>query len=341
MKEIKATMPEGVDYSVVYDPTRFVRASISEVVKTLFEATLLVVIVVLVFLQTWRASIIPLVAVPVSLIGTFAVMLMLGFSLNTLSLFGLVLAIGIVVDDAIVVVEMSSGTSRRARPIDAAHKAMDEVSGPIIAIALVLCAVFVPIAFISGLTGQFYRQFALTIAFSTLISAFNSLTLSPALAAILLKPHGAPPDRLTRIIDRLLGWFFRPFNSVFRRGSEKYRRGVARAISRAPVALAVYAALLFFTVVMFRTVPSGFVPTQDKQYLVAFAQLPDAATLDRTDSVIRYMSTVGLKQEGVQDAVAFPGLSINGFVNASKPGSSSSRSRPSRTGPGRTSRGWR
>ena len=321
MKEIKATMPEGVDYSVVYDPTRFVRASISEVVKTLFEATLLVVIVVVVFLQTWRASIIPLVAVPISIVGTFAVLLAFGFSINTLSLFGLVLAIGIVVDDAIVVVEnVERNIEEGLAPIDAAHKAMDEVSGPIIAIALVLCAVFVPIAFISGLTGQFYRQFALTIAFSTLISAFNSLTLSPALAAILLKPHGAPPDRLTRIIDRLLGWFFRPFNSVFRRGSEKYRRGVARAITRAPVALAVYAALLFFTVVMFRTVPSGFVPTQDKQYLVAFAQLPDAATLDRTDSVIRYMSTVGLKQEGVQDAVAFPGLSINGFVNASNAG---------------------
>ncbi len=321
MEEIKATMPEGVTYSVVYDPTRFVRESINEVIKTLFEATLLVVIVVVVFLQTWRASIIPLVAVPVSIVGTFAVLLAFGFSINTLSLFGLVLAIGIVVDDAIVVVEnVERNIEEGHEPIDAAHKAMDEVSGPIIAIALVLCAVFVPIAFISGLTGQFYRQFALTIAFSTLISAFNSLTLSPALAAILLKPHDAPPDGLTRLIDRGLGWFFRPFNAVFKRGSEKYRRGVSRAIAKKPAALAVYVVLLVFTFLMFRAVPTGFVPTQDKQYLIAFAQLPDAATLDRTDKVIRHMSDIGMEQEGVQDAVAFPGLSINGFVNASNAG---------------------
>ena len=258
MAEIKTIMPEGVDYSVVYDPTKFVRESINEVIKTLFEATLLVVIVVVLFLQTWRASIIPLVAVPISIVGTFAVLLMFGFSINTLSLFGLVLAIGIVVDDAIVVVEnVERNIEDGLSPLDAAHKAMDEVSGPIIAIALVLCAVFVPIAFISGLTGQFYRQFALTIAFSTLISAFNSLTLSPALAAILLKPHGAPPDRLTVIIDRLFGWIFRPFNRVFKRGSEKYRNGVKGAIARAPLALGVYAVLLVVTVFMFRIVPDG------------------------------------------------------------------------------------
>ncbi len=321
MEQVKRNMPEGVDYTVVYDPTRFVRESINEVVKTLFEATLLVVIVVVVFLQTWRASIIPLVAVPVSIVGTFAVLLAFGFSINTLSLFGLVLAIGIVVDDAIVVVEnVERNIEEGLSPIDAAHKAMDEVSGPIIAIALVLCAVFVPIAFVSGLTGQFYRQFALTIAFSTVISAFNSLTLSPALAAILLKPHGAPPDGLTRLINRGLGWFFGPFNRVFKRGSERYRNFVGRTIGKAPVALAVYAVLLVFTGIMFRAVPSGFVPTQDKQYLVGFAQLPDAATLDRTDAVIHRMQDIGMEQEGVANSVAFVGLSINGFVNTPNSG---------------------
>ncbi|MGH9896563.1 MAG: efflux RND transporter permease subunit, partial [bacterium] len=186
---------------------------------------------------------------------------------------------------------------------------------PIIAIALVLCAVFVPVAFVSGLTGQFYRQFALTIAFSTVISAFNSLTLSPALSAILLKPHGAPPDLVTRVLDRGLGWLFRPFNRLFVRGSEGYGRAVGRVLHRRGAALAVYAGLIALTVVMFKRVPSGFVPTQDKQYLVAFAQLPDGATLDRTEAVIREMSDVGMKHPGVASAVQFPGLSINGFVN--------------------------
>src|SRR5437868_1315712 len=195
MADLKTRFPQGVEWSSVYDPTLFVRDSIREVIYTLLLATLMVVIVVVLFLQTWRASIIPLVAVPISIVGTFAVMLATGFSINTLSLFGLVLAIGIVVDDAIVVVEnVERHIEEGLSPLDASHRAMDEVSGPIIAIALVLCAVFVPVAFISGLTGQFYRQFALTIAFSTLISAFNSLTLSPALAAVLLKPRGAPED---------------------------------------------------------------------------------------------------------------------------------------------------
>ena len=219
MQELKANFPQGVDYRIVYDPTVNVRDGIREVVKTLFEAILLVVLVVVLFLQTWRASVIPLVAVPVSIVGTFAILLMSGFSINTLSLFGLVLAIGIVVDDAIVVVEnVERNIEAGLSPRDAAHKAMDEVSRPIIAIGLVLCAVFVPVAFLSGLTGEFYRQFALTIAFSTVISAINSLTLSPALSAILLKPHGAAPDRLTRWLDRGLGWLFRPFNRAFSRG---------------------------------------------------------------------------------------------------------------------------
>jgi hydrophobe/amphiphile efflux-1 (HAE1) family protein len=321
MEELKKNFPEGVEYRIVYDPTINVRDGIREVVKTLFEAILLVVFVVVLFLQTWRASIIPLVAVPISIVGTFAILLGFGFSINTLSLFGLVLAIGIVVDDAIVVVEnVERNIEAGLSPRDASYKAMEEVSGPIIAIALVLCAVFVPVAFLSGLTGEFYRQFALTIAFSTVISAVNSLTLSPALSAILLKSREAPPDRLTRLLDRSLGWLFRPFNRVFTRGSQRYGAAVASILRRSGIALAVYAGLVALTVFGFNKVPHGFVPTQDKQYLVAFAQLPDAATLDRTTKVIREMADIGRKQPGVENAVQFPGLSINGFVNAPNAG---------------------
>lgn len=321
MREVKQNMPEGVDYSIVYDTTQFVRASIKAVISTLLEAVALVVLVVIVFLQTWRASVIPLVAVPVSVVGTFAVMYVMGFSINALSLFGLVLAIGIVVDDAIVVVEnVERNIENGLSPREATYKAMREVSGPIIAIALVLVAVFVPLAFISGLTGQFYRQFALTIAISTVISAINSLTLSPALAALLLKGHHAPKDALTRFMDRLLGWFFRAFNRFFHRSSEAYGGGVARVISHRAVMLAVYVLLLGLTGVLFRAVPSGFVPSQDKQYLVGFAQLPDAATLDRTEDVIRRMDEIALKHPGVENAISFPGLSINGFTNSSNSG---------------------
>ena len=321
MKELKKNFPEGVDYSIVYDPTVFVRESIEAVIHTILEAVLLVVLVVILFLQTWRASIIPLLAVPISIIGTFAIMHMFGFSINTLSLFGMVLAVGIVVDDAIVVVEnvernIESGLS----PHDATVKAMQEVTGPIIAIALVLCAVFIPIAFISGLTGEFYRQFALTNAFSTIISAFNSLTLSPALSAVLLKGHDAPKDKLTIIMDRSLGGFFKGFNQFFRGSSDKYSKGVTRVISHKSVSIGVYAFLLIVTYFEFQHVPPGFVPVQDKQYLVSFAQLPDGATLDRTERVIRQMSEIALKEPGVESAVAFPGLSINGFVNNSSAG---------------------
>jgi multidrug efflux pump len=321
MEEIKRNMPEGVDYAIVYDPTQFVRASIEAVVHTLLEAVVLVVIVVIVFLQTWRASIIPLLAVPVSVVGTFAVMYVFGFSINALSLFGLVLAIGIVVDDAIVVVEnVERNIENGLTPREATYRAMSEVSGPIIAIALVLIAVFVPLAFISGLTGQFYRQFALTIAISTVISAINSLTLSPALAALLLKGHDAPKDMLTRFMDRTLGWFFRGFNFVFSRGSDAYSGGVRRVIGRKAIMMGVYLALIGLTFGLFKAVPGGFVPSQDKQYLVGFAQLPDGATLDRTEDVIRRMSDIALKTPGIESAVAFPGLSINGFTNSSNAG---------------------
>ena len=321
MADIKANMPEGIDFQIVYDTTQFVRASIDAVVHTLLEAVLLVVLVVILFLQTWRASIIPLAAVPVSIVGTFAVLQVLGFSINALSLFGLVLAIGIVVDDAIVVVEnVERNIEKGLSPRQATYRAMQEVSGPIIAIALVLVAVFIPLAFISGLTGQFYKQFAVTIAISTVISAINSLTLSPALAALLLRDHHAPKDWLTRVMDTLFGWLFRRFNAGFRRGADAYSTGVRRATATKALMLFVYVALLGATGYLFKLVPSGFVPGQDKQYLVGFAQLPDAATLDRTENVIRQMTDIAMKQPGVEHAVAFPGLSINGFTNSSNAG---------------------
>ncbi|MFC4932376.1 efflux RND transporter permease subunit [Massilia sp. GCM10023247] len=326
--DVRATMdalskdfPEGVEYSIVYDPTQFVRESIDSVIRTLLEAIVLVALVVIVFLQSWRASLIPLLAVPVSVVGTFAVMLMFGFSINTLSLFGLVLAIGIVVDDAIVVVEnVERNIANGLSPHDATVQAMKEVSGPIVAIALVLCAVFVPIAFVSGLTGQFYRQFALTIAISTVISAFASLTLAPALSSALLQRHDAPKDRLTRMIDSVFGRFFAAFNRFFGRASHRYEGGVRTVLRRKTLSLAVYALLGAGAVVMFKAVPPGFVPQQDKAYLIGFAQLPDAASLDRTDAVIRRMSAIAQEIPGVDSSVAFPGLSINGFTNAPNAG---------------------
>jgi multidrug efflux pump len=321
MAELKKNMPEGVDYRIAYDPTQFVRASIESVVHTLLEAIVLVVLVVILFLQTWRASIIPLLAVPVSVIGTFAVLQLLGFSINALSLFGLVLAIGIVVDDAIVVVEnVERNIEAGLTPLEATYRAMREVSGPIVAIAIVLVAVFVPLAFISGLTGQFYRQFAATIAISTVISAINSLTLSPALAALLLRGHDQPKDALTRAMDRSLGWLFRAFNRLFQRGSLSYGGGVKRAISRKSAVLGLYLLLVGLAFVLFRAVPAGFVPAQDKQYLIGMAQLPDAATLNRTEKVVLRMGNIAAKDSGVADALAFTGLSINGFTNSSNSG---------------------
>ncbi|OIJ44296.1 efflux RND transporter permease subunit [Massilia timonae] len=321
MDELAKDFPQGVEYSIVYDPTQFVRESIDSVIKTLLEAVVLVALVVIIFLQTWRASIIPLLAVPVSVVGTFAVMLAFGFSINTLSLFGLVLAIGIVVDDAIVVVEnVERNIANGLTPHDATIQAMKEVSGPIIAIALVLCAVFVPIAFVAGLTGQFYRQFALTIAISTVISAFVSLTLAPALSASILQPHHAPKDRLTRMIDAVLGRFFAVFNRFFARSSEKYEGGVKGVLRRKTAAIGVYLALAVAAVFMFKAVPPGFVPQQDKAYLIGFAQLPDAASLDRTEAVIRQMSAIAKEIPGVESSIAFPGLSINGFTNAPNAG---------------------
>jgi multidrug efflux pump len=382
MEELKKDFPKGVDYRLVYDTTVFIDESVKSVFHTLFEAIVLVFIVVLVFLQNWRATLIPMVAVPVSLVGTFAVMALLGFSLNNLSLFGLVLAIGIVVDDAIVVVEnverhMAMGKS----PRDAAYAAMTEVTGPVVAIALVLCAVFVPTAFMAGISGQFYKQFALTIAASTIISAFNSLTLSPALCAILLKPHGhgeaghAHQEALPRLgivllgglaafffltpmvaplfglalpghgehagasegtdmaklwavraglfvaggvagwllaalINGVLGAFFRGFNWVFDRTTNLYGHVVSLFLRLSVVMLLVYGGLIGLTVLGFRAVPAGFIPEQDKGYLVVNAQLPDGASLERSDEVIRHMTALALKTEGVGHAISVPGYSI-------------------------------
>jgi multidrug efflux pump len=318
MQELSTRFPDDMKFETVYDTTIFVRDSISAVIHTLQEAVVLVVLVVILFLQTWRASIIPLVAVPVSVVGTFAVLHLLGFSINTLTLFGLVLAIGIVVDDAIVVVEnVERHIEDGATPQEAAHRAMQEVSNPIIAIGLVLCAVFVPMAFLTGVTGKFYQQFAVTIAISTVISMINSLTLSPALAARLLKPHGAPKDVVARIIDRLFSWVFIPFNRAFRSGSDRYRHIVSRMLGRRGAAFAVYALLLALTVLMFQSVPPGFIPTQDRQLLITGVRLPEGASLGRTDAMLDKLTTIAEQTEGVDHVVSYAGR--NAMQNTTTP----------------------
>lgn len=319
IEELAKNFPKGLEYRIVYNPTIFVKQSIDSVIHTLFEAVILVVIVVLVFLQNWRATLVPLVAIPVSLIGTFAAMSAFGFSLNMLSLFGLVLAIGIVVDDAIVVVEnverhIADGLS----PRDAAYKAMSEVTGAVIAIAVGLSAVFVPTAFISGITGQFFRQFALTIAVSTLLSAFNSLTLSPALCVILLRPHGESKEGfLNWLWDFCLGWFFRLFNRGFEAVTFGYAKAVGQTVRFLAVPLVLYVGLMVLTGVGFRTVPSGFIPDQDKGYLIVAIQLPDGASLSRTDAVVRRATEIILKHPAVDHSVSFAGFS--GATRANSP----------------------
>lgn len=318
MEKMQKNFPQGMEYKIAYDPTIFVRASLKSVIITLLEAIALVVIVVIVFLQTWRASIIPLVAVPVSLVGTFALMHYFGFTLNTLTLFGLVLSIGIVVDDAIVVVEnVERHIVGGEAPKEAARKAMTEVTGPILAITAVLSAVFIPSAFLTGLQGEFYRQFALTIAISTILSAINSLTLSPALAGILLKPHGdtTKRDRLSRLIEFLFGWFFKRFNRFFDKASDGYVWSVRKGVRMSAIILFLYAGFLALTWLGFNKVPNGFVPAQDKYYLVGIAQLPTGASLDRTEAVVKKMTQIALDEPGVESVVAFPGLSVNGPVN--------------------------
>ncbi|NIF74308.1 efflux RND transporter permease subunit [Burkholderia sp. Ap-962] len=316
LDELSTRFPAGLAYKPVWDPTVFVRESIRAVQHTLIEAVVLVVLVVILFLQTWRASIIPLVAVPVSIVGTFAWLYVLGYSINTLTLFGLVLAIGIVVDDAIVVVEnVERNIAQGLPPRAAAGQAMREVSGPIVAIALVLCAAFVPMAFLSGVTGQFYKQFAVTIAISTVISAINSLTLSPALAARLLRPHDAPPDALTRVLERSLGWLFRPFNRLVERSSTRYHGVVARTLGRRGGVFAIYALLLAGTGWLFHAVPGGFIPVQDKLYLFAGAKLPEGASLARTEAVTRRMIEIAHGVEGIDSVPAYAGLNALQSVN--------------------------
>ncbi|ANN80009.1 efflux RND transporter permease subunit [Bordetella flabilis] len=318
MKELEKDFPQDLAYRVVYEPTRAVQAGIDAVVQTLLESVALVVLVVFLFLQTWRASIIPLLAVPVSIVGTFTFLYLAGYSINTLSLFGLVLSIGIVVDDAIVVVEnVERNIARGLSPREATYRAMREVSGPIIAIALTLSAVFLPLAFLSGLTGEFYKQFAVTIAVSTLISAVNSLTLSPALAALLLKAHGAAPDAVTRVTQKVFGRFFGRFNRAFDRASEGYGVRLAGLLKHKGALLAVYAGLLAATWWLTGHVPGGFVPAQDKEYVVSLAQLPEGSTLDRTEATMKQMNDAALKHPGVAETVTYSGLSINGVTKSS------------------------
>jgi hydrophobe/amphiphile efflux-1 (HAE1) family protein len=318
MQDLKSRFPEGLDYRIVYDTTPFIRESVKEVFLTLRDAVALVALVVLVFLQNWRAALIPLIAVPVAIVGSFAVMAAFGYSLNNLSLFGLVLAIGIVVDDAIVVVEnVERWLEQGLPPREAARKAMDEVTGPVIAVALVLCAVFVPCAFLGGVTGQFFRQFAVTIAVSTVISAFNSLTLSPALAAILLKPKGSHRDPLTWLLDTFLGWFFRSFNWLFGASTALYVRLVDGLLRASLIALAVYAGLLVLTYFRFQTAPTGFIPEQDKGYLLVNFQLPDSASVERTQKVMAHIERVAHDTPGVEHTVGIAGQSL--ILNANAP----------------------
>jgi hydrophobe/amphiphile efflux-1 (HAE1) family protein len=321
MKELKRRFPPGMDYAIAHDTTPFVRESIRDLIKTLLIAVSLVALVVLVFLQSWRASLVPILAIPVSLVGTFAMMWLVGFSLNMLSLFGLVLAIGIVVDDAIVVVEnVQRWLDEGLGPRESALRAMDEVTPAVIAIAFGLSAVFIPVAFIPGITGRFYQQFALTIAFSTLLSAFNSLTLSPALSALLLKPHDAERDWLTRALDFTLGWFFRLFNQGFDLTNRWYTKSLHYVVRYAAISLAVYFGLVYLAYGVFKIVPTGFIPVQDQGYVLVNVQMPDASSIERTDAVITQLSNLALKTKGVQDAFAVSGFSILTRSNSSAAG---------------------
>jgi multidrug efflux pump len=311
MQELKKKFPPGLDYRIDYDTTPFIQESVTDVISTLRDAVILVGIVVLAFLQSWRATLIPLIAVPVAIIGTFAAMAALGFSINNISLFGLVLAIGIVVDDAIVVVEnVERWLAEGMSPHDAARKAMDEVTGPVVAVALVLCAVFIPCAFISGITGQFFRQFAVTIAISTVFSAFNSLTLSPALAAILLRPHGSGPDPFQWFINMTMGWFFWGFEKSFTAATNMYVWIVKWLLFfRWPV-LVVYIGLLFVTVKLFQMVPTGFIPSQDQGYVLINLQMPESASVQRTSEIMSQLEKISLETPGVKSTFAVSGFTV-------------------------------
>ncbi|MEO0997131.1 MAG: efflux RND transporter permease subunit, partial [Pseudomonadota bacterium] len=321
MNELAVRFPDGLEHTVVYNPTEFVAESVDAVYITILEAVVLVVLVIILFLQTWRAALIPIVAIPVSLIGTFAVMSAFGFSLNNLTLFGLVLAIGIVVDDAIVVVEniernLAGGMDSR----EAAKVTMDEVGGALIAIALVLAAVFIPAAFLGGISGQFFRQFALTIAVATAISALNSLTLSPALGALLLRPHDESAGRDRSWAGHHLDRFFGAFNRGFDATSDGYAKAVCRFARRPAAALLSFVVLLVATVAIFRVVPPGFIPEQDQGYVIVAVELPKGASLQRTDDVIAEATEIITATPGVTNVVAFAGFSGATFSNASNAG---------------------
>ena len=321
MQVLAEDFPQGLQYDIVYNPTEFVAQSVDAVRATIYEAALLVVLVMVVFLQSWRTAIIPIVAIPVSLIGTFAVMAALGFSINNLTLFGLVLAIGIVVDDAIVVVENAERNLRAGlSPREAAHRTIDEVAGPIIATFLVLAAVFVPAAFIPGISGQFFRQFAVTVAVSTAISTWVSLSLSPALCAVLLKPHEAHAQRRTPLLLKPVSAFFAGFNWLFEKFSLGYG-GLTRRLVRIPlIVLAVYAGLIGLTGWQFSRAPTGFIPEQDQGYLITVLQLPPGASLGRTDAVVREATRIVLDTPGVEHAVPFAGFDGATFTNAPNAG---------------------
>ena len=317
MEEMKADFPKGLDYAIVYDPTQFIEKSVDAVLHTLFEAIILVMLVMIIFLQSWRAALIPVLAIPVSLIGTFAVMQVFGFSINNLTLFGLVLAIGIVVDDAIVVVEnIERNLENGHPPREAARRSMAEVSGAIFATSLVLLAVFVPTAFLSGISGQFYKQFALTIAASTMISALVSLTLSPALGVLLLRPKHGKQDIVSRGLDFVFGWFFKIFNRAFDRTNKIYTGFVKRSLRLGFVMILLYLGLLAIAGVGFKAVPGGFIPPQDQGYAIVAAQLPSGTSLDKTDETLQQLIKLVSAVEGVENTVAFGGFSGATFSNA-------------------------
>ncbi len=321
MQRLSQDFPKGLAYRIVYNPTEFIEESIDSVYTTIFEAVALVILVIIVFLQSWRSAIIPIMAIPVSLIGTFAVMAAFGFSLNNLSLFGLVLAIGIVVDDAIVVVEnIERNLEQGLAPKEAARVTMNEVGTALVSIAVVLSAVFIPTAFIGGISGQFFRQFALTIATATIISAFNSLTLSPALGGILLRAKDAPKGGFERAWDALLGPFFRLFNRGFDAARSAYATNVCRVAQRPMASLAIFAVLVVCTVLLFQRVPGGFIPQQDQGYVIVAIELPKGASLDRTDAVALRATEIIRGVPGAFNAVAFAGFSGATFTNASNAG---------------------
>jgi len=316
MAELSKSFPAGLRYDIVYNPTVFISQSVEAVIQTMFEAVILVVVVIILFLQTWRASVIPIVAIPVSLIGTFAMLAALGFSLNNLSLFGLVLAIGIVVDDAIVVVENVERNIREGlSPRDAAYKTMEEVGGALIAIALVLSAVFIPSTFLTGIIGQFFRQFAVTIATATVISLIVSLTLSPALCALLFKPH-EPEPKQQNIFTRPIRVFFNGFNRVFEWISSRYGALTGRLVRVSLLMVIVYAGLIGLTVYQFVQAPTGFIPQQDQGYLINIIQLPPGASLARTDEIARKVTKMVLSTPGIAHAVPIVGLDGATFTTA-------------------------